>query len=41
MLYLAVDSGMRPQEYIVAARKNLNEQGLTGDRHWNVSGKYR
>jgi integrase len=32
MLYLAVDSGMRPQEYIVAARKNLNDKGLQVDR---------
>src|SRR5689334_12292485 len=32
MLYLAADSGMRPQEYIVAARANLSGNGIKVDR---------
>lgn len=32
MLYLAVDSGMRPQEYIALARSSLRENGVQVDR---------
>lgn len=32
MLYLAADSGMRPQEYIVVPRQNLSEAGVKVDR---------
>ncbi len=32
MLYLAADSGMRPQEYVVAARANLTGHGINVDR---------
>ena len=32
MLYLAADSGMRPQEYIAAARTNLTDNGIKVDR---------
>lgn len=32
MLYLAADSGMRPQEYLVVARKNLSCDGVEVDR---------
>ena len=32
MLYLAVDSGMRPQEYIVVAGANVCDRGVTVDR---------
>src|SRR6185312_7917648 len=32
MLYLAADSGMRPQEYVAAARANLNGHGINVDR---------
>lgn len=32
MLYLAADSGMRPQEYIVLAKANLTENGVNVDR---------
>jgi integrase len=32
MLYLAADSGMRPQEYIAAARANLSDAGIKVDR---------
>ena len=32
MLYLAADSGMRPQEYIAAARANLKDGGIKVDR---------
>jgi integrase len=32
MLYLAADSGMRPQEYIVVPRFNLLDQGVKVDR---------
>lgn len=32
MLYLAVDSGMRPQEYIVLARSSVNAKGVFIDR---------
>src|SRR5262249_39126390 len=32
MLYLAVDSGMRPQEYLVLPHSNLKEAGVEVDR---------
>lgn len=32
MLYLAVDSGMRPQEYLVLARSSVKETGVSVDR---------
>ncbi|MHC2633936.1 integrase [Bradyrhizobium liaoningense] len=32
MLYLAVDSGMRPQEYLVLARSSIMENGIEVDR---------
>lgn len=32
MLYLAVDSGMRPQEYVAVAGKNLRDGGIHVDR---------
>ena len=32
MLYLAADSGMRPQEYLVVPRTNLKERGVEVDR---------
>ncbi len=32
MLYLAADTGMRPQEYLVAARSNLYDGGIFVDR---------
>lgn len=32
MLYLAADSGMRPQEYIAAARTNIAKNGINVDR---------
>jgi integrase len=32
MLYLAVDSGMRPQEYIVVPHKNVTDKGVQVDR---------
>jgi integrase len=32
MLYLAVDSGMRPQEYVVLARENVLDNGVMVDR---------
>ena len=32
MLYLAADSGMRPQEYIAAARANVSDGGIKVDR---------
>ncbi len=32
MLYLAVDSGMRPQEYLALARSSLKETGVEVDR---------
>lgn len=39
MLYLAVDSGMRPQEYLVLACSNLKERGVEVDRALEGSGK--
>src|SRR5262245_22331385 len=38
MLYLAVDSSMRPQEYLVLARSNLGERGVEVDRALEGSG---
>ncbi|EPA97871.1 site-specific integrase [Pseudomonas sp. G5(2012)] len=32
MLYLAIDSGMRPQEYLVVPQFNLRDQGVAVDR---------
>ena len=32
MLYLAADSGMRPQEYIVVPHKNVTDKGVQVDR---------
>lgn len=32
MLYLAVDSGMRPQEYLALAKSSLHERGIEVDR---------
>jgi len=32
MLYLAADSGMRPQEYIVVAKSNLKDKGVQVER---------
>lgn len=32
MLYLAADSGMRPQEYVAAARANMTGHGINVDR---------
>ncbi|MEW8524833.1 MAG: site-specific integrase [Candidatus Thiodiazotropha endolucinida] len=32
MLYLAADTGMRPQEYVVVAGENLEDQAVTVDR---------
>lgn len=38
MLYLAVDSGMRPQEYIVLPRFNLRDGGAEVDRALDAGG---
>ncbi|MEQ8694496.1 MAG: site-specific integrase [Gammaproteobacteria bacterium] len=38
MLYLAADSGMRPQEYIVAARENVRDGGIEVDRALELGG---
>ena len=32
MLYLAVDTGMRPQEYVVLPRTNLTDKGVQVDQ---------
>lgn len=32
ILYLAVDSGMRPQEYLALSRKNITDKGVLVDR---------
>ncbi|MFD0986229.1 tyrosine-type recombinase/integrase [Methyloligella solikamskensis] len=40
MLYLAVDSGMRPQEYLVLPRENLTDRGVTVDRALDAGGKH-
>ena len=39
MLYLAVDSGMRPQEYIALPKSNLMEGGVQVDRALDAGGK--
>lgn len=39
MLYLAVDSGMRPQEYIALPRCNLRSNGVQVDRALDAGGK--
>lgn len=39
MLYLAADSGMRPQEYIVLPRFNVKETGVEVDRALDAGGK--
>jgi integrase len=38
MLYLAADSGMRPQEYIAVPRSNIDASGVTVDRALERSG---
>lgn len=38
MLYLAVDSGMRPQEYVAIARSNVRELGVQVERAIDRSG---
>lgn len=39
MLYLAADSGMRPQEYLVVARSSLTDKGVKVDRALDAGGK--
>ncbi len=39
MLYLAVDSGMRPQEYLVVATSSLKERGVSVDRALDGGGE--
>jgi len=39
MLYLAVDSGMRPQEYLVVARSSFNERGVMVERALDAGGQ--
>ena len=39
MLYLAADSGMRPQEYVVAAKANLDVAGIKVDRALERGGR--
>jgi integrase len=39
MLYLAVDSGMRPQEYLALPRSNLKDTGVEVDRALDGGGK--
>lgn len=39
MLYLAADSGMRPQEYLVVPRFNLMETGVKVDRALDAGGQ--
>ena len=39
MLYLAVDSGMRPQEYLVVPKSNFTERGVKVDRALDAGGK--
>lgn len=39
MLYLAVDSGMRPQEYIALAKSAISETGVQVDRALDGSGR--
>ncbi|MRG71085.1 tyrosine-type recombinase/integrase [Alphaproteobacteria bacterium HT1-32] len=38
MLYLAADSGMRPQEYIVVPRSNIRNKGVEVDRALELGG---
>lgn len=38
MLYLAVDSGMRPQEYLVVAKSSFNERGVKVERALDAGG---
>ena len=39
MLYLAVDSGMRPQEYLVVSRSSLSNKGIQVDRALDAGGR--
>lgn len=39
MLYLAVDSGMRPQEYVALPKFNVKETGVMVDRALDAGGK--
>ncbi|MER3352627.1 MAG: site-specific integrase [Hoeflea sp. D1-CHI-28] len=39
MLYLAIDSGMRPQEYLVVARSSFDDRGVRVDRALDAGGK--
>lgn len=39
MLYLAADTGMRPQEYIVLPRSNLRDGGVEVDRALDAGGR--
>lgn len=39
MLYLAVDSGMRPQEYLVLSKSNVMDRGVKVDRALDAGGK--
>ncbi|ODT65014.1 MAG: integrase [Pelagibacterium sp. SCN 63-23] len=39
ILYLAADSGMRPQEYLVMSRAGVSERGVTVDRALDAGGK--
>lgn len=39
MLYLAVDSGMRPQEYLVVAQSSFTERGVTVERALDAGGR--
>lgn len=39
MLYLAVDSGMRPQEYLVVAKSSFNERGVMVERALDAGGQ--
>lgn len=38
LLYLAADSGMRPQEYLVMARSNVSKKGVIVDRALDAGG---
>jgi integrase len=39
MLYLAVDSGMRPQEYLVVAKSSFDDRGVRVERALDAGGK--
>jgi integrase len=39
MLYLATDSGMRPQEYLVIARSSFTDKGVKVDRALDAGGR--